>query len=47
MSLLVRGAGLGSATIAVMGGVFEGLRPEDVLDASGATRIVQQVGGSL
>ena len=46
-SLLVRGAGLGSATIAVMAGAFEGLRREQVPDANSTLRIVQQVGGSF
>jgi EmrB/QacA subfamily drug resistance transporter len=47
VSLLVRGAGLAAATIAVMAGAFQGVRPNDVPDASTITRIVQQVGGSF
>jgi len=46
-ALVVRGAGLGTATIAVMAGAFQGLRREQVPDASSATRIVQFVGGSF
>jgi EmrB/QacA subfamily drug resistance transporter len=46
-SLLVRGAGLAAATIAVMAGAFQGVQPNDVPDASSTTRIVQQVGGSF
>jgi EmrB/QacA subfamily drug resistance transporter len=46
-SLLVRGAGLAAATIAVMAGAFQGVQPNDVPDASTTTRIVQQVGGSF
>jgi EmrB/QacA subfamily drug resistance transporter len=46
-SLLVRGAGLAGATIAVMAGAFRGVQPNDVPDASTTTRIVQQVGGSF
>jgi EmrB/QacA subfamily drug resistance transporter len=46
-ALLVRGAGLAAATIAVMAGAFRGLKPAEVPDASSTTRIVQQVGGSF
>jgi EmrB/QacA subfamily drug resistance transporter len=46
-ALVVRGAGLGTATIAVMAGAFQGLGPEQVPHASSATRIVQFVGGSF
>jgi EmrB/QacA subfamily drug resistance transporter len=46
-ALVVRGAGLGTATIAVMAGAFQGLRREQVPHASSATRIVQFVGGSF
>lgn len=46
-SLLVRGAGLGAATIAVMAGAFEGVPHDEVPDASSTTRIVQLVGGSF
>jgi EmrB/QacA subfamily drug resistance transporter len=45
--LLVRGAGLSSATISMMAGAFVGLPREKVPDASSATRIIQQVGGSF
>jgi EmrB/QacA subfamily drug resistance transporter len=46
-ALLVRGAGLAAATIAVMAGAFTGLAPAQVPHASSATRILQQVGGSF
>ena len=44
--LVVRGAGLSSANIAVMAGAFTGVPKASVPDASTATRIMQQVGGS-
>jgi EmrB/QacA subfamily drug resistance transporter len=46
-ALVVRGAGLGTATIAVMAGAFQGLDRDEVPHASSATRIVQFVGGSF
>jgi EmrB/QacA subfamily drug resistance transporter len=46
-ALVVRGAGLGLATIAVMAGAFGGLSREQVPHASSATRILQFVGGSF
>jgi EmrB/QacA subfamily drug resistance transporter len=46
-ALLVRGAGLAAATIAVMAGAFTGLAPGQVPHASSTTRILQQVGGSF
>jgi EmrB/QacA subfamily drug resistance transporter len=46
-ALVVRGAGLGLATIAVMAGAFQGLSREQVPHASSATRIVQFVGGAF
>jgi MFS family permease len=46
-ALVVRGAGLGTATIAVMAGAFQGLGRDMVPHASSATRIVQYVGGSF
>jgi MFS family permease len=45
--LVVRGAGLGTATIAVMAGAFEGLAPGQIPHASSATRILQYLGGSF
>jgi EmrB/QacA subfamily drug resistance transporter len=45
--LVVRGAGLSSATISMMAGAFVGLPREKVPDASSATRIIQQVGASF
>jgi EmrB/QacA subfamily drug resistance transporter len=47
LALVVRGAGLGGATIAVMAAAYEGLRRADVPHASSATRIMQQVGGAF
>jgi EmrB/QacA subfamily drug resistance transporter len=46
-SLLVRGAGLAGATIAVMAGAFQGVPRDKVPDASSTVRIVQQLGGSF
>jgi EmrB/QacA subfamily drug resistance transporter len=46
-SLVVRGAGLSGATIAVMAAAYQGLDPADIPHASSATRIMQQVGGSF
>ncbi|MGO8686696.1 MAG: MDR family MFS transporter [Candidatus Dormibacteria bacterium] len=46
-SLVVRGAGLGAVTIAVMAGAFQGVPHREVPDASTMMRIVQQVGGSF
>jgi MFS family permease len=47
LALVVRGAGLGAATIAVMAAAYEGLTPAEVPHASSATRITQQVGGAF
>jgi hypothetical protein len=47
VSLVVRGAGLSGATIAVMAAAYEGLDRADIPHASSATRIMQQVGGSF
>ena len=47
LALVVRGAGLGAATIAVMAAAYEGLAPAEIPDASSATRITQQVGGAF
>jgi EmrB/QacA subfamily drug resistance transporter len=46
-ALVVRGAGLGAATIALMAGAFQGLPKADVPHASIATRIMQQLGGAF
>jgi EmrB/QacA subfamily drug resistance transporter len=46
-ALVVRGAGLGAATIAVMAGAFQGLSQAEIPHASSATRIMQQVGGAF
>ncbi|MGD0556232.1 MAG: DHA2 family efflux MFS transporter permease subunit [Streptosporangiaceae bacterium] len=45
--LAVRGAGLSAATISLQAGAFIGLPREKVPDASSATRIILQVGGSF
>ena len=45
--LVVRGAGLTTANIALRAGAFTGLPRESVPDASSVTRIMQQVGGSF
>jgi EmrB/QacA subfamily drug resistance transporter len=45
--LVVRGAGLTSANIALMAGAFTGLPKPQVPAATTATRIMQQVGGSF
>jgi EmrB/QacA subfamily drug resistance transporter len=45
--LVARGAGLSSANIALMAGAFTGVPKASVPDASSATRIIQQVGGSF
>jgi EmrB/QacA subfamily drug resistance transporter len=47
LALVVRGAGLGAATIAVMAAAYEGLVPAEIPHASSATRITQQVGGAF
>jgi EmrB/QacA subfamily drug resistance transporter len=46
-ALVVRGAGLGAATISLMTGAFQGLPKTDLPHASSATRIMQQVGGAF
>jgi EmrB/QacA subfamily drug resistance transporter len=46
-ALVVRGAGLGAATIALMAGAFQDLSRADLPHASSATRIAQQVGGAF
>jgi hypothetical protein len=45
--LVARGAGLTAATIALMAGSFQRLPRASVPDASSATRIMQQAGGSF
>jgi EmrB/QacA subfamily drug resistance transporter len=47
LALVVRGAGLGAATIAVMASAYEGLAAADIPQASSVTRITQQVGGAF
>jgi hypothetical protein len=45
--LVVRGAGLSAANIAVMAGAFSGMPKAAVPGATTGTRIMQQVGGSF
>ncbi|TDD72475.1 DHA2 family efflux MFS transporter permease subunit [Actinomadura darangshiensis] len=45
-TLFVRGAGLGVATIALMGAAFVGLERQEIPGASIISRVAQQVGGS-
>jgi EmrB/QacA subfamily drug resistance transporter len=47
LSLIVRGAGLGAVTIPIMAAAYQGLGPDQIPHASGATRIAQQLGGSF
>ena len=47
VTLVVRGAGLGAATIALMAGAFQGLSKAELPDASSTTRIMQQIGGAF
>jgi EmrB/QacA subfamily drug resistance transporter len=47
VALVVRGAGLGAATIAVMAAAYESLSTDEIPHASSATRIMQQVGGAF
>ena len=44
---MVRGAGLGALTIAVMATAYLGLRPDQIPHASSVSRIAQQVGGAF
>lgn len=46
-ALVVRGAGLSAANMAVMVGAFRDLTPAQIPHASSTTRIMQQVGGSF
>jgi EmrB/QacA subfamily drug resistance transporter len=46
-ALVIRGAGLGTATIAVTAGAFQGLNRSQIPHASSVVRIVMQVGGSF
>lgn len=45
--LVVRGAGMSGANIAVMAAAYQGLDSADIPHAYSATRILQQVGGSF
>ncbi|MFK4085346.1 MDR family MFS transporter [Kribbella sp. NPDC020789] len=47
IALVVRGAGLSAINLAVMVGAFRDLRPEQIPDACGVTRTVQQLGGAF
>ncbi|MFF7242380.1 MDR family MFS transporter [Embleya sp. NPDC008237] len=44
--LFVRGIGLGAAMITIMGAAFVGLKPEEIPQGSGISRVAQQIGGS-
>ncbi|XVQ06620.1 MDR family MFS transporter [Spirillospora sp. CA-255316] len=44
--LFVRGIGLGAAMITIMGAAFVGLKPEEIPQGAGISRVAQQVGGS-
>ncbi|MBP2326855.1 EmrB/QacA subfamily drug resistance transporter [Kibdelosporangium banguiense] len=46
-ALVVRGAGLSAANIAVMTGAFRDVPRDDVSDASTLTRMLQQIGGAF
>ncbi len=45
--LLLFGAGVSAVSIAVLAAAYQGLRPEQIPHASGATRILIQTGGSF
>jgi EmrB/QacA subfamily drug resistance transporter len=47
LALVVRGAGLGAATIPVMATAYLGLKGTEITHASSTTRIMQQLGGSF
>jgi MFS family permease len=44
--LFARGIGLGAAMITIMGAAFVGLKPEEIPQGAGISRVAQQVGGS-
>ncbi|MEV5599615.1 MDR family MFS transporter [Streptomyces sp. NPDC052496] len=46
-ALLVRGAGMGAAMIALSGGAYVGLDHQEIPDAGIITRVAQQLGGSV
>lgn len=45
--LVIRGGGLGAATVSVMAAAYQGMPPALIPHASSTTRILQQVGGSF
>jgi EmrB/QacA subfamily drug resistance transporter len=47
VAALVAGAGIGTALVTAMSGVYKGLRPDAVPRATSAIRITQQLGGSF
>jgi EmrB/QacA subfamily drug resistance transporter len=47
ISLVIRGGGLGAASIAMATAAYQGLEHEEVPHATSATRILQQIGGSF
>jgi EmrB/QacA subfamily drug resistance transporter len=47
VALVVRGAGLSAANLAVMAAAYQGLARDQVPHASSATRVLQQIGGAF
>ncbi|WP_371657932.1 MDR family MFS transporter [Streptomyces sp. NBC_00280] len=47
IALVVRGAGLGAATVAIVTGAYVDLSPDDIPNATTVIRIMQQLGGSF
>jgi hypothetical protein len=47
LSLVVRGAGLGAVTNAILAAAYLGIAPEEIPHASTVTRISQQIGGAF
>jgi MFS family permease len=47
VSLVIRGAGIGSVFVPTIAAAYQGLRPEAMPRASGAAQILQQVGASF
>jgi EmrB/QacA subfamily drug resistance transporter len=47
VALVVRGAGLSAANLAVMAAAYQGLERDQVPHASSATRVLQQIGGAF
>ncbi|MFI9175943.1 MDR family MFS transporter [Streptomyces lincolnensis] len=47
LALVVRGLGMSATNLALLVGAFQDLAPEHIADASGTTRVLQQLGGSF